>query len=243
MGRLIALVYGLACYAVFLFTTLYAVGFVSGVAVPKTIDSGMIVPMAEASVIDLLLICVFAVQHSVMARKPFKQWWTQFVPAAVERSTYVLFSSLTLAFLFWQWRPIPVRVWQIADPRIAMVVTGLSIFGWMIARSSSFLLSHFEMFGLHQVANNLTGRQMPPLRFRAPVFYKLVRHPIYLGFIIAFWVAPTMTIGHLLFAAATTVYILVGIFLEERDLVDVFGNKYRRYRNRVSMLAPWRRSA
>jgi methanethiol S-methyltransferase len=243
MGRLIALVYGLACYAVFLFTTLYAVGFVSGVAVPKTIDSGMIVPMAEGSVIDLLLICVFAVQHSVMARKPFKQWWTQFVPAAVERSTYVLFSSLTLAFLFWQWRPIPARVWQIADPRIAMVVTGLSIFGWMIARSSSFLLSHFEMFGLHQVANNLTGRQMPPQRFRTPVFYKLVRHPIYLGFIIAFWVAPMMTIGHLLFAAATTVYILVGIFLEERDLVDVFGNKYRRYRNRVSMLAPWRRSA
>jgi len=243
MGRLIALVYGLACYAVFLFTTLYAVGFVSGVAVPKTIDSGMIVPMAEGSVIDLLLICVFAVQHSVMARKPFKQWWTQFVPAAVERSTYVLFSSLTLAFLFWQWRPIPARVWQIADPRIAMVVTGLSIFGWMIARSSSFLLSHFEMFGLHQVANNLTGRQMPPQRFRTPVFYKLVRHPIYLGFIIAFWVAPMMTVGHLLFAAATTVYILVGIFLEERDLVDVFGNKYRRYRNRVSMLAPWRRSA
>jgi len=243
MGRLIALVYGLACYAVFLFTTLYAVGFVSGVAVPKTIDSGMIVPMAEGSVIDLLLICVFAVQHSVMARKPFKQWWTQFVPAAVERSTYVLFSSLTLAFLFWQWRPIPARVWQIADPRTAMVVTGLSIFGWMIARSSSFLLSHFEMFGLHQVANNLTGRRMPPQRFRTPVFYKLVRHPIYLGFIIAFWVAPMMTIGHLLFAAATTVYILVGIFLEERDLVDVFGNKYRRYRNRVSMLAPWRRSA
>jgi methanethiol S-methyltransferase len=243
MGRLIALVYGLACYVVFLFTTLYAVGFVSGVAVPKTIDTGIIVPMAEASVINLLLICVFAVQHSVMARKPFKQWWTQFVPAAVERSTYVLFSSLALAFLFWQWRPMPARVWQIADPRIAMAVTGLSVFGWMIARSSSFLLNHFEMFGLHQVANNLTSRQMPPQRFRTPVFYKLVRHPIYLGFMIAFWVAPTMTVGHLLFAAATTAYILVGICLEERDLVDLFGNKYRRYRNRVSMLAPWRRSA
>lgn len=243
MGRFIALLYGLVCYAVFFLTTLYAVGFVSSVAVPKTLDTGTIVPAAEASVIDLLLICVFAIQHSVMARKQFKQWWTQFVPAAVERSTYVLFSSLALALVFWQWRPMPARVWQIADPRIAMAVTGLSVFGWMIARSSTFLLNHFEMFGLHQVANNLVGRQAPAQRFRAPVFYKLVRHPMYLGFIIAFWVAPTMTIGHLLFAAATTAYILVGICLEERDLVDLFGNKYRRYRNRVSMLAPWRRSA
>jgi methanethiol S-methyltransferase len=241
MGRFIAFLYGLACYAVFIFTTLYAVGFVSGVAVPKTIDTGTIVPMAEACVINLLLIGVFAIQHSVMARRQFKQWWTQFVPAAVERSTYVLFSCLVLALLFWQWRPMPARLWQIADPGIAMAVTGLSVFGWMIARSSTFLLSHFEMFGLHQVANNLTGRQMPPRRFRAPVFYKLVRHPIYLGFIVAFWVAPTMTVGHLLFAAATTAYILVGISLEERDLVDLFGNEYRRYRNRVSMLAPWRR--
>jgi methanethiol S-methyltransferase len=243
MGRIIAFLYGLVCYAVFVLTTLYAVGFVSGVAVPKTIDSGTIMPMAEASVINLLLICAFAVQHSVMARKQFKQWLAQFIPAAVERSTYVLFSSLALALLFWQWRPMPARVWQIVDPRIAMAVTGVSVFGWMIARSGSFLLNHFEMFGLHQVANNLAGREMPARRFRAPVFYRLVRHPIYLGFIIAFWVAPTMTIGHLLFAAATTAYILVGIFLEERDLVDLFGDDYRRYRDRVSMLAPWRRSA
>jgi len=242
MGRFIVFLYGLACYAVFFFTTLYAVGFVSGVAVPKTIDTGTVVPAAEASAVNLLLICVFAIQHSVMARKRFKQWWIRFVPAAVERSTYVLFSSLALALLFWQWRPMPTQVWQIADPRIAMAVTGLSVFGWMIARSSTFLLSHLEMFGLRQVANNLTGRQMPPQRFRAPVLYKLVRHPIYLGFIIAFWVAPTMSIGHLLFASTTTAYICVGIFLEERDLVDLFGHEYRRYRNRVSMLAPWRRS-
>jgi protein-S-isoprenylcysteine O-methyltransferase Ste14 len=241
MGRLIALLYGLLCYAVFLFTTLYAVGFVSGVAVPKTIDTGPIVSAPEASVINLFLICVFAIQHSVMARKQFKQWWTQFVPAAIERSTYVLFSSLTLAFLFWQWRPMPAQVWQIADPQIAMAVTGLSILGWMIARTSSFLINHFELFGLHQVANNLVGRQMPPQRFRAPLFYKLVRHPIYLGFIIAFWVAPTMSIGHLLFATATTAYIFVGIFFEERDLVDLFGENYRSYKGRVSMLAPWRR--
>jgi methanethiol S-methyltransferase len=242
MDRFIAFIYGLVCYAVFLFTTLYAVGFVSDVAVPKTIDTGTVVPMAEASVINLFLIFIFAIQHSVMARKQFKQWLVQFIPAAVERSTYVLFASLTLGFLFWQWRPIPVPVWQIADPTIASAITGLSVFGWMIARSSTFLISHFELFGLHQVANNLTGREAPAQRLRAPVLYKLVRHPIYLGFIIAFWVTPTMTVGHLQFAATMTGYILVGILLEERDLLDLFGDDYRRYRDRVSMLVPWRRS-
>jgi protein-S-isoprenylcysteine O-methyltransferase Ste14 len=242
MGRFIAFLYGLACYVAFLFTTLYAVGFVSGVAVPKTIDSGTIVPTVQASAVNLLLIGVFAIQHSVMARKAFKQWWTHFIPAAVERSTYVLFSSVALAFLFWQWRPMPAPVWQIADPQIAVAVTGLSLFGWMIARTSTFLTNHFELFGLRQVTNNLTGRGAPARRFRAPVFYKLVRHPVYLGFIIAVWAAPTMTIGHLLFAAATTAYICVGIFLEERDLIDLFGEDYRSYRDRVAMLAPWRRS-
>ena len=240
MGRFIAFLYGMVCYAAFFFTTVYAVGFVSGVAVPKTIDTGTIVPTAQASVINLLLICIFAIQHSVMARRQFKQWWTQFVPAAIERSTYVLSSSLALVFLFWQWRPMPVPVWQIADPQIAMAVTGLSIFGWITARTSTFLINHFELFGLHQVASNLAGWRMPARRFRAPLLYKLVRHPTYLGLIIAFWVAPTMSVGHLLFAAVTTAYVLVGIVLEERDLIDLFGNNYRSYRDRVSMLAPWR---
>jgi methanethiol S-methyltransferase len=242
MGRFIALLYGLVCYAVFSFTMLYAVGFVSGVVVPKTIDTGTVVPMAEASVINLFLIFIFAIQHSVMARKQFKQWLAQSIPAAVERSTFVLLASLTLGFLFWQWHPMPARVWQIADPRIAMAVTGLSVFGWMLTRSSTFLISHFELFGLHQVANHLAGREAPAQRFRAPVFYKVVRHPIYLGFLIAVWATPTMTVGHLQFAATMTAYIFVGIFLEERDLVDLFGEDYRRYRDRVSMLAPWRRS-
>src|SRR5438270_2219014 len=206
MDRLVAFLYGLACYVIFIFTMLYAVGFVSGVAVPKTIDTGMTVPTAEASAVDLFLIFVFAIQHSVMARRQFKQWWTKFVPVAVERSTYVLFSSLLLAFLFWQWRPMLAQVWQIADPRVAAAVTGLSVFGWMIARASTFLINHFELFGLHQVAANLMGREAPARRFHAPVLYKLVRHPTYLGLMIAFWVAPTMTIGHLLFAAATTAY-------------------------------------
>ena len=242
MGRFIVFLYGLACYAVFFFTTLYAVGFVSGVAVPKTIDTGTIVPAVQASAVNLLLICGFAIQHSVMARRQFKQWWIGFVPAAVERSTYVLFSCLALALLFWQWRPMPEQVWRVTDPQIALAVTGMSLFGWMFARSSTFLINHFELFGLHQVANHLTGREAPVQRFRAPVFYRLVRHPVYLGLIIAIWVAPTMTVGHLLFAAATTAYIWVGISLEERDMVDLFGDDYRDYKNRVSRLAPWRRS-
>jgi len=210
--------------------------------VPKTIDSGTVVSLAEALIVNVLLMSVFAIQHSVMARKPFKQWWTTIIPASVERSTYVLFSSLALILLFWQWRPMPAVVWQIADPRIAAAVVGLSAVGWLIVLTSTFLINHFELFGLHQVANNLAGRPMPTPRFRTPLYYKLVRHPIYLGFIIAFWAAPTMTMGHLLFAAVTTAYIVVGASLEERDLIEVFGDEYRRYRGRVSMLVPWRKS-
>jgi protein-S-isoprenylcysteine O-methyltransferase Ste14 len=243
MGRIIALLYGIASYVAFFVTILYAIGFVSGLVVPKTIDSGTVVPMAEALIVNLLLMSVFAIQHSVMARKQFKEWWTQFVPKSVERSTFVLFSSLALVLLFWQWRPMPDVVWQIADPQIAMAITGLSLVGWLIVFTSTFLINHFELFGLHQVANNLGGRPMPTPRFRTPLYYKFVRHPIYLGFIIAFWVAPTMTAGHMLFAAVTTAYILVGILLEERDLIDLFGDDYRRYRDRVSMLVPWRKSA
>ena len=242
IGRLIAFLYGLAAYVAFFATILYAIGFVSGLVVPKTIDTGTEVPLAEALLVNLLLMSLFAIQHSVMARRQFKQWWTQFVPKSVERSTYVLLSSLALALLFWQWRPIPAAVWQIDNPQLAMVVTGISHFGWLLVFTSTFLINHFELFGLHQVANNLTGRSMPAMRFRTPLFYKIVRHPLYLGFIIAFWVAPTMTAGHLLFAAVTTAYILAAIQLEERDLVDTFGDDYRRYKNRVPMLLPWRKS-
>jgi protein-S-isoprenylcysteine O-methyltransferase Ste14 len=155
----------------------------------------------------------------------------------------VLLASLALALLFWQWRPIATVVWQVNDPRVAMVITGLSLVGWLLVLTSTFLINHFELFGVHQVANNLVGRDMPALRFRTPVLYKVVRHPIYLGFIIAFWVTPNMTVGHMLFAAVTTAYIFVGIALEERDLVGLFGDEYRRYREQVSMLVPWRKSA
>jgi methanethiol S-methyltransferase len=242
IGRLIGFFYGVVAYLLFFITFLYAIGFVSDRIVPKTIDSGPPAPTLEALVINLLLMSLFAMQHSVMARKQFKNWWTQYVPKSVERSTYVLLASFALVLLFWQWRPMPAVIWQIDEPRISMAIMGLSLLGWFIVLTSTFLINHFELFGLHQVANNLAGQPMPAPRFRTPLYYKFVRHPIYLGFIIAFWAAPTMTIGHLLFAAVTTAYIVVGILLEERDLVDLFGDDYRRYKERVSMLVPWRGS-
>jgi protein-S-isoprenylcysteine O-methyltransferase Ste14 len=243
MGKLIAFLYGLAAYLVFFLTFLYAIGFVTGLVVPKTIDSGTVVPLTEALIINVLLMALFAVQHSVMARPQFKQWWTQYVPKPVERSTYVLLASLALILLFWQWRPIPTVVWEVANPQIAMAIMALALLGWLLVLISTFLINHFELFGLHQVANHLAGREMPAAQFKAPMLYSVVRHPIYLGFIIAFWAAPVMTVGHLLFAAVTTAYIFVGIFLEERDLTELFGDDYRRYRERVSMLVPWRKSA
>jgi protein-S-isoprenylcysteine O-methyltransferase Ste14 len=243
MSRIIALLYGTASYVFSFVALLYAICFVSGFIVPKTIDSGPAGPVMEAIVVNVILMSIFAIQHSLMARPQFKKWWTRIVPKSVERSTYVLFASLALALLYWQWRPIPAIVWQIDNPEIAKAIMSVSLIGWFIVLSSTFLINHFELFGLHQVVNNLSGRPMPSPRFRTPLYYKFVRHPIYLGLIIAFWSASTMTAGHLLFAAVTTAYIFVGILLEERDLVDIFGDEYRRYRNRVSMLVPWRKSA
>jgi methanethiol S-methyltransferase len=243
MGRIIGFLFGLVAYLVFLPTFLYAIGFVTGVGVPKTIDDGPAVPVTEALIVNLLLLSLFAIQHSGMARRPFKRWLTQFVPASVERSVYVLLASLTLILLLWQWRPIPTVVWQITDANVAMTMTALSFAGWLLVLFSTFLINHFELFGLHQVAANLAGRTMPAARFKTPVLYKFVRHPIYLGFIIAFWATPVMTVGHLLFAGVTTAYIFVGIALEERDLIQLFGEEYKRYRAQVGMLAPFRRKS
>ena len=242
MSRILALLYGFGSYAFFFVTFLYAIAFVEGFGVPKTIDSGTTAPLVESVLVNLGLLAIFAIQHSVMARPGFKLWWTRFVPKPVERSTYVLFSTAALALLCWQWRPLPEVLWSAGDPVVAMALTGLSLFGFVIVLASSYLINHFELFGLQQVMHNMTGREAPPPVFRTPFLYKIVRHPLYLGFIIAFWVTPSMTVGHLLFAAATTAYIVIGALLEERDLVAFFGDDYRRYRERVSMLVPWRKS-
>jgi protein-S-isoprenylcysteine O-methyltransferase Ste14 len=239
MGKLIALLYGLVAYFLFAVSIVYAIGFVTGLVVPKTIDSGPAGPPMQAIIVNLLLMGLFAVQHSVMARPQFKKWWTQFVPQTIERSTYVLFSSLALLLLFWQWQPLPAVVWQVSNPLAADLLLGIGLFGWVLVFISTFLINHFELFGLHQVANNLVGKPMPAMRFRTPLFYNVVRHPIYLGFIIFFWASPVMTAGHLLFAAVTTAYIFVGIALEEHDLMAVFGDEYRRYRQRVAMIVPF----
>lgn len=241
-SKFCAVLYGVVAYLIFLATILYAIGFVSGLGVPRTINSGPASPAPRAFGGDLLLLTVFAVQHSVMARKSFKRWWTRYVPEAVERSTYVLISSLTLDLLFWQWRPVPALVWHVDAPGIAAAITALSFGGWVIAFLSTFLINHFELFGLQQVTSNLVGQDLPAPRFRTPFYYRFVRHPLYLGFVIAFWATPTMTVGQLLFAAVTTAYIFIGIALEERDLVALFGEQYLEYRKRVSMLFPWRRS-
>jgi methanethiol S-methyltransferase len=239
MGKIIALLYGIVAYLAFVVTIVYAIGFVTGIGVPKTIDSGAVGEPIGAIIVNLLLMSLFAIQHSVMARPQFKKWWTRIVPVSVERSTFVLFSSLALMLLFWQWRPMPAVVWQVTNPQIAASLLGLNLIGWVLVFVSTFLINHFELFGLHQVANNLGGKPMPAVRFKTPLLYNLVRHPIYLGFIIAFWATPVMTAGHLLFAAVTTAYIFVGIALEEHDLVELFGDEYRRYRQRVSMIVPF----
>jgi len=241
MGRIVALLFGLASYVVFFGTFLYAVGFVSGLFVPKDIDTGPEVRLDEALAVNLLLLTVFAFQHSIMARTGFKRWWTQLVPPSVERSTYVLFASLVLIALFVHWRPIPMVVWQVADPTLAKAVLGLSMVGWLLVLVSTLLINHFELFGLRQVFFNLVRKPLPQPEFRTPSLYKVVRHPLYLGFIIAFWATPTMTVGHLMFAVVTTLYILVAIAFEERDLIEAFGDEYRHYRERVSMLIPFLR--
>jgi methanethiol S-methyltransferase len=237
-ARLLALCYGGLAYLIFLGTILYAVGFVSQYIVPKNINTGPASSPMMALLTNLVLMSIFAVQHSGMARQGFKRLFTRFASPAIERSTYVLLASLTLILLFWQWQPMPAAVWNIENPVVAGVVTAGGFLGWLIVLYSTFLISHFELFGLTQVVTHFAGRVAEPVKFKTPGLYRLIRHPIYLGFIIAFWLTPTMTLGHLLFAAVTTAYIFVGIYLEERDLVAMFGDEYRRYRERVAMLVP-----
>jgi protein-S-isoprenylcysteine O-methyltransferase Ste14 len=238
MGKVLSVVYGVACYVLFFATFLYAIGFVDGLVVPKDVDTGAPGPLIPTLLINGALLAVFAVQHSVMARPGFKAWWTKIVPAPVERSTYVLLASLALILLFWRWRPLPQPVWSV-EGQLAAALWVLNGLGWFLLLSSTFLISHFDLFGLNQVWSHATGKAQPAKPFHTPLYYRYVRHPLYLGFVIGFWATPHMSLGHLIFAIGGTAYILVGIFFEERDLVAHFGDTYRGYQKRVSMLLPW----
>ena len=235
MGRVLAFLYGAIAYVIFFVTFLYAIGFVGNIFVPKAIDTGREGPFAPSLVIDAVRLGLFAIQHSVMARPGFKNLWTKLVPKVVERSTYVLLASLALALLFWQWRPLLGVIWDVRNPTVALILTIVFFAGWAIVLISTFLINHFDLFGLRQV---YLQRKYTYLGFRKPGFYKFVRHPIMLGFIIAFWATPKMTLGHLVFTIATTAYILIAIQLEERDMVSIHGETYEQYRRDVSMLLP-----
>ena len=235
---IVTFVYGLASYAVFFVTFLYAVGFLGGFGVPLTVDAGG--PESSTGValaLNAALLALFGVQHSVMARPAFKEAWTKVIPKAMERSTYVLLSSLIMAFMFWQWRPMPAVIWEVQIGPARAAVWGLFAFGWFLLLLSTFLINHFELFGLQQVWQNLRGKRATEARFREPLLYKIVRHPLYVGWLMTFWAIPTMTLGHLVFAIGASAYILVAIQFEERDLIRAHP-EYAEYRRRVPMLIP-----
>lgn len=239
MKKFLFLLYGVIAYIAFFGTILYAIGFVSNIVVPKSIDGNPSVPLSRALLINASLLLLFALQHSIMARPAFKKWWTRIIPAALERSTYVLLASGCLMLMMWQWQPMGEVVWSVNDEPLKTILLVTGLLGWGIVFISTFLINHFDLFGLRQVWLYFTGKPYQPLPFRVPVFYRYVRHPLYLGFLVAFWSAPVMTAAHLLFALLTTGYILTAIRFEEKDLVTHFGEKYLRYKKWVPMIIPF----
>lgn len=238
MKRVSIFVYGVLSYAVFFATLLYAIGFIGNFGVPKTIDSAAEGPLWKALVVDASLLAIFALQHSIMARRWFKRMLTRVIPEPAERSTYVLFSSLALLLLFWQWRPMGGVIWDASNGTLEAVLIGLYAVGLAIVLASTFLINHFDLFGLRQVTLYLMRREYTPLKFRTPFFYRYVRHPLYVGWLLTFWAAPTMTVAHFFFAVMTTTYILVAIQFEERDLIAAYGQNYMQYRREVPMIVP-----
>lgn len=240
MSRILTLLYGVVAYVIGAGSLVYAIGFIADLVVPKSVDAGgALLPWQEAMLIDLALLAVFGVQHSVMARRGFKRWWTRIVPEAVERSTFVLVSGLLLSAIFLFWAPIPTIVWSVEAPAARTAIMAVYFIGWGVLFLSSFLINHFNLFGLQQVYAAWRGREaVTDPSFRTPLLYKLVRHPLLMGFIMTFWAAPDMTVGRLVFALGSTAYILIGIAFEERDLVATHGDAYRNYRKRVRMLLP-----
>jgi methanethiol S-methyltransferase len=238
MSRIGIFLYGVVCYLVFLGVFLYGIGFIGGFLTPTTLDGAPRRPLIEALAIDLGLLAAFAIQHSGMARPAFKRWWTKVVPEAAERATYVLVSSLALVALYVFWEPIGGIIWQTPEGAATIAVIALYLFGWALLLYTTFLIDHFDLFGLKQVWRALTGKPYMPPQFRMPTLYKAVRHPLYVGWLIIFWSAPTMTIAHLVFAVMTTAYILIAIQLEERDLITAHGEDYKNYRRSTPMLVP-----
>lgn len=238
MGKFLALLFGVVSYVLFFVTFLYAIGFVGNMFVPKSIDSGEPGSVGLAIAINSALLLVFALQHSIMARLKFKRWWTKIVPSEIERSIYVLLTSGALILMFWQWQPMTSIVWDVQSPIGANVLWVIYFLGWGTVLVGTFLINHFELFGLAQVFRYFQGKEFKWAAFRTPLLYGFVRHPIMLGFIIAFWATPKMSVGHLLFAFATTVYILIALQFEEKDLVEIHGEEYEAYQRRVSMIVP-----
>jgi len=239
MGKLFILLYGVISYIIFFLTFLYAIGFVGNILVPKSMDSGAEGPLMNALLVNLVLLGIFAVQHSVMARPGFKTWWTKIVPKAAERSTYTLLSSLALILLFYYWQPMGGVIWEVENSIGEMILYALFAFGWAMVLISTFLINHFDLFGLRQVWLNFQGKEYKSLIFTTPGPYKMIRHSLYLGFFIAFWATPTMTAAHLFFAVVTTIYVLLAIQWEEKDLVTALGEDYAEYRRRVPMIIPF----